>query len=689
MIFETVRIENLFSYRKAEFDLTGASPDRNIVLVSGRNGYGKTSFINCIKLLFVGANEDMRASVLSGRALTRRQYILGTTNDEWLGIMNRRARRAGEKNCEIRIIWRDSNDSLIEARRVWRIDTTDFKETLEVLGTGSKVLHDDDAREYLEGLLPQDYLPFFFFDGEQIQRLAESNRKRLLEQIERLLNISPIDTLCDYLDRCARVWRKDGMVEGEKSRLTELEGESNTLVARLHALMGRQSDLLTDIDKLTHQIQEEEHRLDRHRAANQEHDKKALTKEWERLTEELERAQYRVAEDLPTTVPLLANPGLVKKAVAELRKLVENDTSQQAGALKEILDDLPAALFDKPPYSTPRLMDSQVRFYKHRLEKLLGAHIPPPENSGEGLLRMELTQARALLSVLDHFAQADQERKTQAQTLSDISRLKLDIRDVEIKLDDVGTLSEEEREDFQRRKAANDERKKQVGAHEREIEHIDKEHAEINRQIQKKAREIRDQERRVTIGARARPKVERAEQMRHFFRAYKDQLKQHKRGAIETAINVYFRALVTGHGLIRHIRVAEDFGIHFKDSEGQPVAMASLSAGLKQLTVTALLWALKEVSGKEIPLVIDTPLARIDRAHQENLLHHYYPKVGRQVIVLPTDSELDAEKYRLLAPHVYRQYRLDNPDGDDTQVIKETRYRINKQGTTWEITPHG
>nr|VFJ96990.1 MAG: DNA sulfur modification protein DndD [Candidatus Kentron sp. LFY] len=104
------------------------------------------------------------------------------------------------------------------------------------------------------------------------------------------------------------------------------------------------------------------------------------------------------------------------------------------------------------------------------------------------------------------------------------------------------------------------------------------------------------------------------------------------------------------------------------------MAMASLSAGMKQLMATALLWALKEVSGKEVPLVIDTPLARIDRAHQENLLWRYYPKVGQQVIVLPTDSELDAPKHGLLAPRVYREYRLNNPKGDDTQVIEEAMY---------------
>lgn len=90
--------------------------------------------------------------------------------------------------------------------------------------------------------------------------------------------------------------------------------------------------------------------------------------------------------------------------------------------------------------------------------------------------------------------------------------------------------------------------------------------------------------------------------------------------------------------------------------------MASLSAGMKQLAATALLWALKEASGREVPLIVDTPLGRIDRAHQENLLTRYYPTVGRQVIVLPTDSELDEGKYRVLAPHVFREYHLINDE---------------------------
>ena len=122
-----------------------------------------------------------------------------------------------------------------------------------------------------------------------------------------------------------------------------------------------------------------------------------------------------------------------------------------------------------------------------------------------------------------------------------------------------------------------------------------------------------------------------------------------------------------------------DFRQHFLDRNDDPIATGSISAGMKQLMATALLWALKEVSGKEVPLVIDTPLARIDRGHQENLLTRYYPFAGEQVIVLPTDAELDAAKYALLAPHVYREYLLDNPEGDETRVFAGRMYESHRE----------
>ena len=95
---------------------------------------------------------------------------------------------------------------------------------------------------------------------------------------------------------------------------------------------------------------------------------------------------------------------------------------------------------------------------------------------------------------------------------------------------------------------------------------------------------------------------------------------------------------------------------------------------MKQLFATSLLWTLKDVSGKSLPIIIDTPLARFDRGHQQNLLTRYYPHAGNQVILLATDSELDREKYNILKPHILEEYCLNNPDGEHTSPEKKSMY---------------
>ena len=50
-------------------------------------------------------------------------------------------------------------------------------------------------------------------------------------------------------------------------------------------------------------------------------------------------------------------------------------------------------------------------------------------------------------------------------------------------------------------------------------------------------------------------------------------------------------------------------------------------------------------------MVIDTPLGRLDTAHRQNLIHEYFPHVSHQVIILSTDTEVDANLYQDLSPY--------------------------------------
>lgn len=672
MIFDRIEIRNMFSYRHAEFDLRGASPGCNIALISGRNGYGKTSFINAIKLLFVGPNEDLGRAVQRGRTLRPKEYVLGV-GEEWLGIMNRQARRAGERTCEVRIRWHEG-ELEVEAVRRWKLERSDYEESLEIDLHGETTGHfqKEEAQNFLGERLPEDLLPFFFYDGEQIQQLAEAVRTKQIEQMERLLNIAKVETLLEYLGKVARSWRKDAMAANELSQQRKLEGEIGELQAQVAALNETAQELEWERDELHRLIREEERFLDerRSRLGNEA----VLRRELSTVQENLEHTQGRVAQALIPAAPLLVNASLVRATAKALEKVVHSEAGTQVRALQVVLHDLPTALFEKPPHSNPPLTPGQVRFYRHRLEAWLKTYIPSPDDFLDGPLRLDAGHAKELLALFQHFGQADQERLDRAKELKSITQAKRRLGEIRDRLDDLSGLSDEEQREFRQRKAATDERKQRVGAIGKELQYNAKQQQDVKRSIGEKEKELRAQERRVRLSAEARRKVARAEEARDFFVAYKEELKRSKRAALQKAVNSGFSALMSSHHMIHQIQVDDHFALHFLDRNGDKIAMGSLSAGMKQLVATSLLWGLKEVSNKAVPLVIDTPIARIDRAHQENLLTRYYPQAGEQVIILPTDAELDTEKYALLAPHIYREYRLDNPEGDDTQAKEEPMY---------------
>jgi DNA sulfur modification protein DndD len=246
-------------------------------------------------------------------------------------------------------------------------------------------------------------------------------------------------------------------------------------------------------------------------------------------------------------------------------------------------------------------------------------------------------------------------------------------------VDDLSILSEDERELYRERKSRLEDRLQNLGRSKERQETLSREARRLVMKIKEKQEEIYRQEERVQLSQQARRKVDVTTSLRSLFRGFRDQLKSLRRGELEEAINKRFRSLMKSHGLVDRIEVDADFGLHYKDNTGEPVGMANLSTGMKQLAATSLLWALKEVSGRPVPVVIDTPLARMDRVHQENLLKQYYPKAGHQVIVLPTDAELDRDKYSLLTPYIYREYRLENPKGNRTIIVRAPMYDLNEE----------
>ena len=83
----------------------------------------------------------------------------------------------------------------------------------------------------------------------------------------------------------------------------------------------------------------------------------------------------------------------------------------------------------------------------------------------------------------------------------------------------------------------------------------------------------------------------------------------------------------------------------------------------------SLLWGLIRASGRSLPIIIDTPLGRLDSKHRENLVERYFPNVSHQVLLLSTDEEIDETYYPKLKRHIGRSYTMEyNEDMLSTRI---------------------
>lgn len=672
MILERLRIHNLFSYRGTwEFDLRPSEDGRNVLLIWGRNGYGKTSFLNSLKLLLTGVSDELRSTIHVGRGFNRDHYLLGM-GDEWIGVFNRQARAANEVEFGVSLDWREDAGAVSVERR-WRLDKEDIHETLRVKPSFGDPLEDTngdvegEARAFIQERLPEAVMPFFIYDGERVQQLAEANREGQLQQIEQLLDLADIDVVDDYLGRNLTAWRRESN-DVSQHRINSLHHETQALEEKLAGLNADRKSVEEEIAEAEYAVKRLDTALQARRQFALQSEEGRLATKRAGLMARLEDRTLVFFESFTRDAPLALHPLLMGEVAHELEKIAGHPNRRLKDELTKVFSSLPERLFDDPPLPVPPLTQDQEEFLRRKLVRVMDSYRPDAEDMASGLFHLAPMRAEALLRVADDYAHDERKHARWANDLADIRGLKSDLAEIERKRNDVSNLAPQERQLFEERIAERDTLNTKIEELHQRIGGFAEQERNLNRELGAKRDICRVEEKKLVGAKAAQGKLGIGQRLQQALATYRNLLKARRRSDIEVAINSRFGELMTSHTQIRHIRVSEDFSLHYVDANNQPVGMGNLSAGMKQLVAQALLWGLKDVSGKEAPVVVDTPLARIDRQHQENLITRYYPKAGPQVIVLPTDSELDREKYALLKPHVYREYRLTNPEGDDTQV---------------------
>ena len=110
------------------------------------------------------------------------------------------------------------------------------------------------------------------------------------------------------------------------------------------------------------------------------------------------------------------------------------------------------------------------------------------------------------------------------------------------------------------------------------------------------------------------------------------------------------------------------------------IDMGRLSKGERQIFILSLYWAIIKISGQQIPFIIDTPYARIDARHRQQISEKFFPNISEQVIILSTDEEINREYYKILKPFIANEYLLVNDQSENkTTVEHQYFYQIEEE----------
>ncbi len=384
------------------------------------------------------------------------------------------------------------------------------------------------------------------------------------------------------------------------------------------------------------------------------------------LRAELVQVESDIIERAPADAPMLANLGLLSNAEEQLRSRLEALGGNAHDLVVRISSTFPRWLDEIDLPQDDKEKQQLANFVAQRLVRMASPIAGHGPFSSLDVIRAQ----RMLDDVLRWTSNGMELRRNQVSQLSRVRRLRQELVDLAEELMNLEVGSQANLQRYREASAAVTSLERQVAEHNQMIGRHTAALSDIEKQEKDdraKLRELRDRE---------ESELKSQAESRHILRIsaaltdLREGLRSALREKLEGQLNERFRSLVYENDVVDRIEIDETYTLTFYGRMQDRIGRSSLSSGLKQLAATALLWAMKDTSDVVMPVAVDTPLGRIDRANQGRMLRDYYPKVAEQVIVLPTDAEIDADKYAALLPHIAVEYLIENPFGDGAGISR-------------------
>jgi DNA sulfur modification protein DndD len=633
MRFKSIAIENLFSYHgKISFDFN--NDKQPITLIIGENGFGKTSFINSIKLALHGISKDLLQ--IGAQSLTKSEFVQGSKDKNFSGMLNRNAKATGHTTAKV-IIEIDDGDIFI-VERAFKIDEKGYTETLFLRDEdGSIFAQDSEAQDIINSKLSPTMAQFFFFDGEKVQTIADFSHEEFTKMLEDVLELDIYDQMIKDSESIIRKITKNeldnNLQEEVEAKFTKLTDLSQEIEEKKEKLKYEQKTVLRELNTALKQVESKLGKLKSkftHAIANAKEQHTKLLEEKKDLTDILKQATF-------VQLPLLLNQTLAQKVSHDIDKnyrgKIQIDTdllAQKKSALLALLgseDTKVSAAFDKV-FSAASEKQSVLFADPYRIEKqydlLSKIKIELPKLlkslSGNRLAIIAITKELHGLEEqqTNELKDAESDRIKERELLKNIGHQEAICEALEIQIIELTEAHKTLKSEYDRLT---------IVEHQHEL---------------------------------TQKKIGTLHSVINVARQMKSKIKKDKRLSLEKTINEKFSKLRKDGYEANHIRLDEDFNINIYDKDNRAMDILSSSSGQKQIIATALIWGISEYIPEEIPMVIDTPLGRLDENNQTRILNEFYPNASNQVIILPTPSELRHESFQRLKEHIEQVYILSN-----------------------------
>lgn len=386
-------------------------------------------------------------------------------------------------------------------------------------------------------------------------------------------------------------------------------------------------------------------------------------------------AQKRAANDEILRVAGELLPfAIAGKLCDELRAQIEGEErlrqwEASKSRVHQQLDRIVYHVFHDPqsPRPKPDITPPQRHFYANRFtEEWETLFTPKPADAADELLHeLSAKDERAILATLDQVSTQTlaalrellRQRERASKRLQDVSRELRNLPDDDSHISGL----------FDRRRAS-DAEKQMLN---RDAGRLDDEHARLERDLKSVQERIVNFKQKLEVADEDRHRVALAARVQEALSRYEKALQDRKLAELENHTTEMYTRLARKNDFVGQVKIdPHTFEVSVRDPRGHVREKRSLSAGEKQVYAISLLWGLARTSNVELPIMIDTPFARLDSAHRTKIAEHYFPHASEQVIVLSTDEEIDHRYIELLKPYVGRTYLIEHIDAERRSVVK-------------------